>query len=45
MYQYIYNHRGLPVSLVINADNRKEANEILKEFNLKEWTFSERVKS
>jgi hypothetical protein len=46
MYQYIYNHNGLPCSIVINADNKKDADSILKEFGkLSEWTFQERVKN
>lgn len=46
MYRYIYYHEILPCSMIIIADNKKEANEVLKEFeSYGEWIFQEREKN
>ena len=46
MYNYIFYNKGLPVTIVIRAENKKQALIILKEFgNISEWSFEERTKN
>lgn len=46
MYNYIYNNRFYPASIIITADNKREANQILKEMEcFRDFTFVERTKN
>ena len=47
MYQFIYYSKSLPASIVITAQNKREADKVLKEFGddvFQEFIFEEKIK-